>query len=1035
MAQKRLSEDEIKYTVSAETAKAQQEIYNLTKATKALKAQEKERRTTMVELEAQGKKNSKEYQNLEKEAKNLSKQISANNKEIQQLTKTMGVNDMTMTQLKKHAKDLERQLDNTAESANPEGYAALNKRLANVRDRMKQLRTSGLEVNKQMDQSTTIMNKLKMAAKAFIAVKVVGWLKSAHDQAYNTRKEFAKYEAVLRNTFQSQEKANEAMKMLQQLAANTPSSLQEWTEGYIKLVNRGLQPTSQELTNLGDLAASQGKSLDQLIEAVLDAMTGENERLKEFGIKASKEGEKTQFTFRGVTTEVRNSEDAIKDYLLSLGRLEGVAGSMAVQMNELEGIQSNLGDTMDALFNNIGKKLEPFWKKILKKTNEFVGDITTAMEPLSDTYDSQFQKVVDLESQLPQMISRYEELSTKLNRNAEEQKELNGLVEKISSIVPSAISNWNDYGDAISINTEKVKEYIASEKARLNFIHAEQITNLQSLISKLQVEKQALEEQAKKGIVWAGGASGITRKMTSKELDELDTKIRQLGENIKGAQAQLDNLTGASAKKMVNDQIKSNERRAEAQRKFYALNKSMLSAWIKDEKNAASEYLELAKEVYEKRFPTATTTNTGSKSKEKEEKISPVKTLSPEELANIDLQVELEEEKELYHKQQVELKELFASGRDENLQSEAENNEALEQLAMMHLERMLDIAGLDADQRRSIEEQLLDFKVKCMQEELAERERADKERMQNEEQNAQKMQANYQKRIQTYQQYGQQIGDTLGNIIAGQEDAMQGFADTMLDIVFDVLSKVVQAEIIKATATATGAVARATAESYATPDSVLTFGASGAARAAVMSGLIMAALAAAKSALKGLINKSRSNEDTTSASGSTYNRVATGLQSGGSIDVVRAQDGKKYPAAEFAPNKRGYVDRPTVIVGDGPIGQSREWVASNAAVSNPTVAPILDLIDRSQQAGTIRTLDLNQAIRSRLIGYSSGGTITNQQSKSVTPQTGDMTSPVLERFIRVIENLERNGIPASVVLTELDRKQKLRDRSRKLGSK
>ena len=519
-------------------------------------------------------------------------------------------------------------------------------------------------------------------------------------------------------------------------------------------------------------------------------MTGENERLKEFGIKASKEGEKTQFTFRGVTTEVRNSEDAIKDYLLSLGRLEGVAGSMAVQMNELEGIQSNLGDTMDAFFNNVGKKLEPFWKKILKKTNEFVGDISSAIEPLSDSYDRQFQKVVNLESQLPQMTSRYEELSAKLNRNAEEQKELNGLVEKISSIVPSAISNWNDYGDAISINTEKVKEYIAAEKARLNFIHAEQIANLQSLIPKLQAEKHALEEQAKKGIVWAGGASGITRKMTTKELDELDTKIRQLGENIKGAQAQLDNLTGASAEKMVNDQIKSNERRAEAQRKFYALNKSMLSAWIKDEKNAASQYMEMAKEVYEKRFPTATTTKNDSKSKGKDEKISPVKTLSPEELANIDLQIELEEEKELYHKQQIELKELFASGRDENLQSEAEYNEALEQLAMMHLERMIDIAGLDAEQRRSIEEQLLEFKVKCMQEELAEREKTDKERMQNEEQNAQKIQENYRKRLQTYQQYGQQIGSALGNVIANQENAVQGFADTMLDIVFDVLSKI-----------------------------------------------------------------------------------------------------------------------------------------------------------------------------------------------------------------------------------------------------
>lgn len=1156
MAQKRLSEDEIKYTVSAETAKAQQEIYNLTKATKALKKEEKERRTAMVELEAQGKKNSKEYQNLEKEAKNLSKQISANNKEIQQLTKTMGVNDMTMTQLKKHAKDLERQLDNTAESANPEEYAALNKRLADVRDRMKQLRTSGLEVNKQMDQSTTIMNKLKMAAKAFIAVKVMGWLKSAHDQAYNTRKEFAKYEAVLRNTFQSQEKANEAMKMLQQLAANTPSSLQEWTEGYIKLVNRGLQPTSQELTNLGDLAASQGKSLDQLIEAVLDAMTGENERLKEFGIKASKEGEKTQFTFRGVTTEVQNSESAIQDYLLSLGRLEGVAGSMAVQMNELEGIQSNLGDTMDALFNNIGKKLEPFWKKILKKTNEFVGDITTAMEPLSDTYDSQFQKVVDLESQLPQMISRYEELSTKLNRNAEEQKELNGLVEKISSIVPSAISNWNDYGDAISINTEKVKEYIASEKARLNFIHAEQITNLRSLISKLQAEKQALEEQAKKGIIWAGGASGITRKMTTKELDELDTKIRQLGENIKGAQAQLDNLTGASAEKMVNDQIKSNERRAEAQRKFYALNKSMLSAWIKDEKNAASEYLELAKEVYEKRFPVTSSKENESQLKKKaQETEKEAKAVVETEKAAIQSLIDLRDEelsaqKKWYNDSQTSLSSSLADNRitkeqHEMLMMELEktNAEAVLKIEKNYYEDSKSMAITDADAKEKIvkesNERVLSaeknandarlaeqvklnslvqdfkhqFKLTTVDEDYsmqihtleaaykARKEAAEKNNLDSMELDKayyrakEQLQYEHEQRIQALKnQYGlstlkdkyEQELDALKNALQQQlltqEEYLKAVtklktsyykeqADYYTNLFSNAVSSLQEAELAQIDAKYDVEIeaAKGNAEEverlenekeqkkldvqkkYADVNfaikvsQIIADTAVSIMKAYADLGPIAGSVAAAMLTVTGAAQvavakaerdkiKNMQLENTQSSSGSGI-RVATGRQSGGKIDVIRAQDGKQFPNAEYNPDKRGYVDRPTVIVGDGPIGQSREWVASNAAVNNPTVAPILDIIDRSQQAGTIRTLDLNQAIRARLIGYSSGGTITNQQSKSVTPQTSDITSPVLERFIRVIENLERNGIPASVVLTELDRKQKLRDRSRKLGSK
>lgn len=74
--------------------------------------------------------------------------------------------------------------------------------------------------------------------------------------------------------------------------------MSEWTESYIKLVNRGIKPTTDELTAMGDIAMSQGKDIDQFIEALLDAMTGENERLKEFGITASKNGKTTAYTFR-----------------------------------------------------------------------------------------------------------------------------------------------------------------------------------------------------------------------------------------------------------------------------------------------------------------------------------------------------------------------------------------------------------------------------------------------------------------------------------------------------------------------------------------------------------------------------------------------------------------------------------------------------------------------------------------------------------------------------------------------------------------
>lgn len=400
------------------------------------------------------------------------------------------------------------------------------------------------------------------------------------------------------------------MKMLQKLAADTPGSLQEWTEAYIKLVNRGIKPITSELTNIGDLAASQGKSVDQLIEAILDAMTGENERLKEFGIKASKSGNTVKYTFRGVTTEVQNSEEAIKNYMLSLGQLDGIAGSMSTQIKELEGMESNLKDTLDNLWNTIGKRMEGFFKKGLSWATDFVGDVTKVFEPLSDAFENQLEKVVDLETTLPGMTKRYEELAGKVDLNAEEQKELNSLIERISSIVPSAISEWNQYGDVISINTQKVYDYIDAEKARLNFIHKEEIKNLQSQREKAQAEMDSLIIQNEKGTVWAGGTGyGNTqdqgmREMTDAEINANAARIEALKTDLAGINAQLDMISGDGIEKIVKDKIKSQEDLTAAQARFNGMNKSMLSAWLKDEKNASDQYKEIAQEIYNKRFPS-----------------------------------------------------------------------------------------------------------------------------------------------------------------------------------------------------------------------------------------------------------------------------------------------------------------------------------------------------------------------------------------------------------------------------------------------
>lgn len=83
----------------------------------------------------------------------------------------------------------------------------------------------------------------------------------------------------LQTTLGSESAADAAFKNIQALAISTPFTVQQVTESFISLKNRGIEPTNDTIIKLGDLASSQGKGLQQLVEGVLDASTGSNERL------------------------------------------------------------------------------------------------------------------------------------------------------------------------------------------------------------------------------------------------------------------------------------------------------------------------------------------------------------------------------------------------------------------------------------------------------------------------------------------------------------------------------------------------------------------------------------------------------------------------------------------------------------------------------------------------------------------------------------------------------------------------------------
>lgn len=171
------------------------------------------------------------------------------------------------------------------------------------------------------------------------------------------------------------------------------------------------------------------------------------------------------------------------------------------------------------------------------------------------------------------------------------------------------------------------------------------------------------------------------------------------------------------------------------------------------------------------------------------------------------------------------------------------------------------------------------------------------------------------------------------------------------------------------------------------------------------------------------------------ASSASGTRVVTGLESGGSIDVEREQDGKRFHA-DYDPYRRGFIDKPTVIVGEGGYGRSREWVASNAAVENPTVAPFLNIIDQAQRAGNIRTLDMNKFLLHQAQGRAAGGYITpSAPTSQPMPTVINHRDEYNKELLETLKELRNNGIRSYVALDDFDAQQKLRNQVRRIASK
>lgn len=1256
---KRLSEDELKYIISAETSAAQQEIYKLSKATAGLKKEEQSRRKAMIELEAQGKKNTKEYKNLAREAENYKKQVKDNIDKENRLRRSLDVNAMSMNQLRKHYRELKRELDNTSRALEPNRYNKLNKELEIVGGKMSELSLSARSFKEILTSTGAFdmltgnlftdflkllgqgLKDMKEFAKEAIqlaeqadgvthAFKQLGepnLLASLRESTKGTVDDLELMKAAVQaNNFRIPlQDLGKYLQFAQLKAQQTGQSVEYMTSSIITglgrqsvqvLDNLGLSAAeiNEEIKKTGSFMSGVGTIIDQELSKAGEAYSSASERAQASVVKLKNAQLDLGATLLPLKEEWTNSMTDIKVSLIELfswsiknrqvfialtaaivayrsatllstkATSQGVIASKmslllhkakAVAIAALKGATLLYAAAKAALTQNTTRAAAAMRLfNTVTKANP-VGLLAAAVAAATTAlflFRKKSEESISINQEAVQSIAQeknhLEALKKVLFDSSKSYDERKWALNEIQKIVPDYHAALTKEGKLINNNTEALDLYvrkmlIAAKQQAANTKYQEALheqsewINQQdpsTLIKVKEVEwsKNDPQNQGKSEEALAAmkGLSPTTYRSLKQKISVLNKQVADAEKllthytqemakistlpktsSVPGPTTESDNPSNPTiqAEKAAIESLKKLRQEAlEHQQKLYnaasyGYNADLAERLITKEqhemlmlqldKDHAKERLKIEQNYHQQVEAMDT-----AQAKIKEELIAEsqknlndaTKSVNDTELAltsklgsllsdfknqfrvttiDEDLQLQLATLEAAY---QARLELAQKESIDTTALTDAYNR-AREQLETDHQERLhalrskyglvtrqeqydLELKQLQAARSQGLilEEEYAkavaalkqkyeteSFNTRqtyglATQQELHQNEinqlRATKEQgllTEEEHQTAltrlkvehHKKQFDYFREltataVQSLQQAEQ---DNIDAKYDAEIQAAQGNAEEVERLEKEKAQKKLQVQKRYADINFAIKASQIIADtSVAIMKALAELGPIAGPIAAALMGVTGAAQLAAANAERQKVKNMTIGGTARSAAGA---RVASGREKGGKIDVTRAQDGKFFPQADYSPQARGYIDRPTVIVGEGPRGHSREWVASNAAVDNPTVAPILNILDRAQQAGTIRTLDLNAAIRARMAGYASGGSIspsaapTTAGSLPTAPTTAGLSPQLMERLARAIVRIDEQGIPASVALTDIDRQRQLLDRSRSIASK
>lgn len=399
---------------------------------------------------------------------------------------------------------------------------------------LRQLRAVEEAQRRAAESAGDSSNRIESAFAALRGGAIVAALAALTAPVVGAQREFDKLNASLITATGSADKAVVAFTALQSFAATTPYGVAEATEAFIKMRNMGLDPSERALRSYGNTAAAMGKSLEQMVEAVADAATGEFERLKEFGIKASQNGEKLTLTFKGASTTIKNDAEAIEKYLMKIGEVD-FAGAMVQRAATLDGAISQLADSWDSAMRTISASgIGQAAQDGVIGLSASLSDLETILLAISEAADKQAEKLSAASTIHKALTTVFEAVSV-LGVNVayvfrQVGNELGGLAAQATAVATGNFTQARIIGEQMKADAQRDRLEVDRQTA--------------AILGAVEKAKKAAENAPKR----APGEDALAQFRIQREAErESDAAAKRRAEQIKRETAALAELAGLTS--------------------------------------------------------------------------------------------------------------------------------------------------------------------------------------------------------------------------------------------------------------------------------------------------------------------------------------------------------------------------------------------------------------------------------------------------------------------------------------------------------